>query len=855
MTLRCGFFTSGKDIKMRAIEGFILGAALALTVPAEAYYLGAPDAAHSHAARRHEGIPSLARDPATGRLWAVWYGGITPAEDSNNYLMVATSVNDGDTWREVLVYDPDGMGPVRAFDPEMWISPDGKLQLTWTERAVPVAGAPTDKKMDFSHFAGHTNQALASDDRLMMLTLDASKEPCAPYPAPRQIGTGVMMCKPILGPKGEWFFPASIWWTKESAGLLVSEDGGNTFTRRGGATISKEQGQTFDEHSIVLMKDGSIRSWIRTKKGAMESFSKDGGRTWSPIEAATFANTPTRCAVTRLASGNILLIKNGNRPDADQGRKNLTAYVSDDEGRTWKGGLLLDARPGATYPDFALGSDGTIYAVWDCNRTGDREILFARFTEADVRAGKPVSPQTKIGVTVTSRCKPAVGGRDFPVTAPTDGADATAAVQAAFDACFKAGGGTVTLNPGTYNVGGLRLRSRTTLHLKSGAVLKGARDCVRYRILAADRLEPARPKDLLYPGATWAVENVEYDKRVIRVTNTYGSNWNDAMIRIYDAVDVAVVGERGSVIDGCNSYDAMNEEKYRGVHGISVHYATNVVFRGLALQHTGNWAFCVREARNLVFDDLDIIAGHDGPHFSTCNDVVVKNCRMATGDDCIAGFDNEHVRVRNCDLNTACSAFRFGGYDVLVENTVCHGPAKYLFRGSLTREEKAAGAMAGIHERRNMLSLLTYYADPTIKVRRTPGKIVFRNVTCTDVDRFLHYNYSGNERWQRGMPLSDVSFEKVKAKGIKLPLCAYGDREVPFSLSFKNVSISFAGEPPEFIRGAHVKEIKAESLNVEGVKGPFFRTWGGEPKVEAKDLKGLAPTVTPATEKFRVRPI
>ena len=840
---------------MKVFNLFILGTTLALVVPADAYYLGAPDAAHAHATRQHEGIPSMARDPATGRLWAVWYGGVTPCEDSNNYLMIATSENDGDTWKEVLVYDPDGSGPVRAFDPEMWVSPDGKLQLTWTERTVPMAKESANGKWDYGHLAGHDDRALASSDRLMMLTLDASKEPCAPYPAPRPIGTGVMMCKPILGPKGEWFFPVSIWWTKGSAGLLVSEDGGKTFTRRGGATVAPEEGQTFDEHSIVLMKDGSIRSWIRTNKGAMESFSKDGGSTWSPVVAGTFANTPTRRVVTRLASGNLLLIKNGDRPDANQGRKNLTAYISDDEGKTWKGGLLLDPRPSATYPDFALGPDGTIYAVWDYDRCGDREILFGRFTEADVLAGRPVSPQTKIGVTVTSRIKPAVGGRDFPVTAPADGSDATATVQAAFDACFKAGGGTVTLAPGIYNVGGLRLRSRTTLHLKSGAVLKGARDCARYRILAGDRLEPARAKDLLYPGATWTVENQDYDKRVIRVSNTYGSNWNNAMIRIYDAVDVAIIGEKGSVLDGCNSYDATNEEKYRGVHGISVHYATNVVFRGLSIQHTGNWAFCVREARNMVFDDLNIIAGHDGPHFSTCNDVTVKNCRMATGDDCIAGFDNEHVRVRNCDLNTACSAFRFGGYDVLVENTTCHGPAKYLFRGSLTQAEKAAGAMAGVHERRNMLSLLTYYADPTIKVRRTPGKIVFRNVKCIDVDRFLHYNYSGNERWQRGMPLSDATFEKVTARGVKLPLCVYGDKDVPFSLSFKDVSISFAGEPPEFIRGAHVKRITAENLKVQGVKGPFFRTWGGEPKIEATEVKGITPSVVPATEPFRVRPI
>ena len=198
---------------MKRICGMAFGAALALAMPAEAYYLGAPDAEHAHATRLHEGIPSMARDPATGRLWAVWYGGVTPCEDSNNYLMVATSENDGDTWKEVLVYDPDGSGPVRAFDPEMWVSPDGKLQITWTERAVPVAETPTSGKWNYGHLSGADDRALASSDRLMMLTLDASKAPCAPYPTPRQIGTGVMMCKPILGPKGEWFFPVSIWWS------------------------------------------------------------------------------------------------------------------------------------------------------------------------------------------------------------------------------------------------------------------------------------------------------------------------------------------------------------------------------------------------------------------------------------------------------------------------------------------------------------------------------------------------------------------------------------------------------------------------------------------------------------------
>ncbi len=405
-------------------------------------------------------------------------------------------------------------------------------------------------------------------------------------------------------------------------------------------------------------------------------------------------------------------------------------------------------------------------------------------------------------------------------------------------------------------MGGLRLRSRTTLHLKSGAVLKGARDCERYRILSGDKLEPPRMKDVQHPGLT--IQQVWNDpalREKLMLSNFYGSRWNDALIRIYDATDVAIVGERGSALDGRNSYDPTNEEGYRGVHGISVHYATNVVFRGFELRHTGNWAFNVREAQNLVFDDLDIVAGHDGTHFSMCSDVVVRNCRMATGDDCIAGFDNEHVRVSGCDLNTACSAFRFGGYDVLVEDTVCHGPAKHMFRGTLTQGEKESGVEVSANGRRNMLSLFTYYADSSIRVRRVPDKITFRRVTCRNADRFLHYNYSGNEPWQRGMPLRAVTFEGVAAAGVKLPLCAYGDKDVPFTLSIKDVSISFAGEPPEFIRGAHVEKVKAENLKVEAARMPFFRTWGGEPRIEAKDIEGVELKVEKAGEPFRVQPI
>ena len=93
--------------------------------------------AYAVGSRHHEGIPSIAVSPVNGRLWATWYASNTGCEDANNYVVLSTSADGGETWREVAVYDPDPGGPVRAFDPELWIAPDGLLRWTWTERTCP----------------------------------------------------------------------------------------------------------------------------------------------------------------------------------------------------------------------------------------------------------------------------------------------------------------------------------------------------------------------------------------------------------------------------------------------------------------------------------------------------------------------------------------------------------------------------------------------------------------------------------------------------------------------------------------------------------------------------------------------
>ena len=72
------------------------------------------------------------------------------------------------------------------------------------------------------------------------------------------------------------------------------------------------------------------------------------------------------------------------------------AFVSDDDGQSWQGGLMIDEREDVTYPDGVQAEDGTIYLIYDHQRTPLGEVLMATFTEADVRAGKAVSDRVRM---------------------------------------------------------------------------------------------------------------------------------------------------------------------------------------------------------------------------------------------------------------------------------------------------------------------------------------------------------------------------------------------------------------------------------------------------------------------------
>lgn len=316
-----------------------------------------------------------------GRLWACWVGN---GDSPNGFFMLASSDDDGRTWSKPRLVidptDPPNSPQRRSLVGNVWTDPLGRLWCFFDQ--------------SLGYFDGRAgNWYIRCDD-------PDAVEPV--WTAPIRFSDGCTLNKPTVLSSGDWLLPVSVW-TRDRIGpgvlrnlhkdtdairmanVFVSSDKGATWSRRGGVAFP---GSDFDEHMMVELRDGRVWMLARTHSGISESFSADNGVTWSEPRPSAIQNCNARFFIRRLASGNLLLVKNGPIDVRLPRRSSLTAFLSSDDGKTWPKKLLLDDRAVVTYPDGFQAPDGSIHITYDWNRHTDAEILHLRFTEADF--DKPV---------------------------------------------------------------------------------------------------------------------------------------------------------------------------------------------------------------------------------------------------------------------------------------------------------------------------------------------------------------------------------------------------------------------------------------------------------------------------------
>lgn len=123
--------------------------------------------------------------------------------------------------------------------------------------------------------------------------------------------------------------------------------------------------------SILTYGDGRMQILCRTREKVVgQSWSSDGGKTWSRMEATSLPNPNSGTDAVTLKDGRQLLVYNHAINDGPypKGRGIINVAVSTD-GRTWKPVLTLEQEEGEfSYPAVIQSSDGMVHITYTYQR-------------------------------------------------------------------------------------------------------------------------------------------------------------------------------------------------------------------------------------------------------------------------------------------------------------------------------------------------------------------------------------------------------------------------------------------------------------------------------------------------------
>ena len=391
-------------------------------------------------------------------------------------------------------------------------------------------------------------------------------------------------------------------------------------------------------------------------------------------------------------------------------------------------------------------------------------------------------------------------GADFDVRAFGAKGDGltkdTAAVQRALDACAQAGGGRVTVPPGTYLIGSVYLGDRTELHIQEGATLLGSPDLADYN--APD----AYPQNWGSKNEGWSAKHLilALEKRGVSIT---GRGAIDGNGRAFFDDKPQFVGKICWRDGGVNARD----RAHQGRPGQEIVFieCRDVAVRDVTLRDMSCWSCFFHGCENVavggvtVRNDLTHL-NTDGFDVDSCRNVDVGDCDIVTGDDAIA------IRGSPAHLKDPAKVCE----NVRVSNIVCRvsadgmrvGVGNGTIRNLRVSDMKIEHAGRGLH-------LQCFYGKPRGKGVDI-SDISFERVSIRDTAEAIHVGV-GSETG--AATLADIRFSHVSAEGLA-PSVVCGGRDTRVKgVSFADCSFNVV--QPASKEAPHDAEDKA--LRSDGI--------------------------------------
>ena len=324
--------------------------------------------------RQWEGLVTVA---VTGnRIWTAWYTGGVKEPDPFNYIAIAYSDDDGQTWVDPYIVidheDPEQKG-VCCNLPHLYVD-NGDLIVQYLSQylynvRIENPGAPSIND-------------LVIHDPVLISDIKIHK---APTRLTDEDGKTISVVA----------YETRVGFTENRGTTYIDvwDETTSKYVHRASLVSPNASHRSWPESQVVELERGKwlVASRIEsgTNGGVEIAISNDYGKTWGTYQdnqPEPFIGPGSKGHIMQLSTGHILVVNH----DTTSSRSSMCAYLSTDHGQTYPYKLSLDSRNDVSYPS-AFEKDGYIYIVWDKGRYTEKELRISKITEQDIIDGEVTS--------------------------------------------------------------------------------------------------------------------------------------------------------------------------------------------------------------------------------------------------------------------------------------------------------------------------------------------------------------------------------------------------------------------------------------------------------------------------------
>jgi polygalacturonase len=367
----------------------------------------------------------------------------------------------------------------------------------------------------------------------------------------------------------------------------------------------------------------------------------------------------------------------------------------------------------------------------------------------------------------------------------------TKAINAAIQACSKAGGGRVIVPVGTWLTGAIYLKSNVNLHLEDSA--RFSRDTKDYPIVATrwEGMECMNYSALIYANGETNIAVTGNGTLDGNADREHWWNW------VYGGPAVNQLTARNKL----HEYMHQKTDPKTRVFGdgsflrpnfIQFQNSRNIRIADVKIMNSPMWIIHPLLSENITIESVKVIShgpNNDGCDPESCKNVLIKNCLFDTGDDCIAiksGRDEDGRRigrpaenhiVENCIMKdghggvTIGSEIAGGVRNIYVIN--CTMDSKDLDR---VLRLKTSSSRGGIIENVFMKDIkVGTYKDAALSFNmfyETPGNFMptIRNIWIENLDVEKGGNFGVFVHAYPESPVQNLRVVNSNIRGVKTPV-------------------------------------------------------------------------------------